>query len=132
MISYKWLALDICRKTSSSIKRKPYFPVRTGFMRDSACYPESLGGWFGSELACVKFDSAVAPYIPYLEEGTTAHDIPNSFGYGPQFGIGGRFSGKFHPGSYLHVGFISVNCYDDAKSIALSECSKYFRVVSTE
>lgn len=28
-----------------------------------------------------------------------AHDIPNSFGRGPKFGIGGRFRGHFHPGS---------------------------------
>lgn len=25
------------------------------------------------------------------------YDIPNAFGYGPSFGIGGRFSGHFHP-----------------------------------
>jgi hypothetical protein len=31
--------------------------------------------------------------------GTEPHDIPNAFGWGPTFGIGGRFSGKFHPGT---------------------------------
>jgi hypothetical protein len=34
-----------------------------------------------------------------MELGTEAHDIPNAFGWGPTFGIGGRFNGKFHPGT---------------------------------
>ena len=33
-----------------------------------------------------------------LETGTKPHDIPNAFGFGEKFGIGGRFDGKFHPG----------------------------------
>lgn len=33
-----------------------------------------------------------------LETGTLPHDIPNAFGFGKEFGIGGRFDGKFHPG----------------------------------
>lgn len=39
------------------------------------------------------------PVFPYIEWNTVPHDIPNAFGYGPLFGIGGRFEGKFHPGT---------------------------------
>jgi hypothetical protein len=39
------------------------------------------------------------PYALWVHEGTEPHDIPNAFGWGPTFGIGGRFSGKFHPGT---------------------------------
>ena len=39
------------------------------------------------------------PYAIFVHEGTKPHDIPNAFGYGPHFGIGGRFDGKFHPGT---------------------------------
>lgn len=39
------------------------------------------------------------PIFPYIEWDTEAHDIPNAFGRGPDFGIGGRFEGKFHPGT---------------------------------
>ena len=38
-------------------------------------------------------------YSLFVHEGTVPHDIPNAFGYGPTFGIGGRFSGHFHPGN---------------------------------
>lgn len=33
-----------------------------------------------------------------------AHNIPNAFGYGHDFGIGGRFRGQFHPGAGHGVG----------------------------
>jgi len=39
------------------------------------------------------------PYAQSILEGAQAHDIPNAFGRGPRFGIGGRFNGKFHPGN---------------------------------
>jgi hypothetical protein len=39
------------------------------------------------------------PVGPHVEWTTRPHDIPNAFGWGPDFGIGGRFSGKFHPGT---------------------------------
>ena len=42
---------------------------------------------------------AFAPYAAAVHEGARAHDIPNAFGFGPTFGIGGRFGGHFHPGN---------------------------------
>ena len=54
----------------------------------------------------IHFDSSVAPYIQYLEEGTHPHNIPRAFGRPLPFGTFGRFNGKFHPGSRKHQGFI--------------------------
>jgi len=34
-----------------------------------------------------------------IASGTQPHNIPGAFGYKPPFGVGGRFSGLFHPGS---------------------------------
>lgn len=45
-------------------------------------------------------------YLEALENGSPDHDIPNAFGGGPLFGIGGRFNGHFHPGSTKWMGFI--------------------------
>ena len=56
-----------------------------------------------------------AMYAYYLNVGTGPHDIPNSFGGGPKSGVGGRFDGKFHPGSKKHVGF--YDNADDTNSI---------------
>lgn len=44
--------------------------------------------------------------VSYNDLGTRPHDIPNAFGYGHDFGIGGRFDGFFHPGSTKNVGFV--------------------------
>ena len=48
----------------------------------------------GQQIAII----AQQPYAASVHEGSAPHDIPNAFGWGPSFGIGGRFSGKFHPG----------------------------------
>lgn len=48
------------------------------------------------------------PHSIFVHEGTVPHDIPNAFGWGPTFGIGGRFSGKFHPGNKANR-FLSDN-----------------------
>lgn len=56
-----------------------------------------------------------ASYAIALNGGSAPHDIPNSFGGGPNSGVGGRFNGKFHPGSYKHVGF--YDNVEDSNSI---------------
>ena len=58
----------------------------------------------------IHFSGTISPYVTYLEEGTSPHDIPGAFGRALPFGIGGRFDGKFHPGSTKHKGFISNKC----------------------
>ena len=99
------------------IKRASWFPYANGKLRDQA----TSGTLIEPNTYEIKFDSSVAPYIPYLEEGTQPHDIPFAFvgkgnwvwwypykdGVPFLFGMGGRFNGKFHPGSEKHKGFIS-------------------------
>ena len=90
------------------IKGQPWFPYKTGKLK----YEATRGNLINSNTYVITFDSTVAPYIPCLEEGTKPHDIPCAFGREYPFGIGGRFDGKFHPGSIKHKGFIkdkSVN-----------------------
>ena len=78
-------------------------PYRSGNLRDHA----TSGQMYFDGVYRIHFSSSVAPYVEYLEEGTKPHDIPNAFGI-EGLGIGGRFDGKFHPGSTKHKGFISV------------------------
>lgn len=39
------------------------------------------------------------PKAPHVEWDTRPHDIPQAFGRPYPFGVGGRFDGKFHPGT---------------------------------
>lgn len=90
------------------IKGASFFPVRTGFLRDHA----TSGRMIDPNTYLIKFDSKIAPYVRYLEEGTTAHDIPGAFGRPLPFGFGGRFNGFFHPGSTKHYHFIQDKTVD--------------------
>ena len=95
-------------KVTRLIKQATWFPYKTGKLKFEA----TSGQLIDMQTYRIKFDSSVAPYVTYLEEGTDPHDIPKAFGRPLPFGIGGRFNGKFHPGSKKHVGFIknkSVN-----------------------
>lgn len=91
------------------IKGQPWFPYRTGWLRDHA----TSGNLQDSKTYVITFSNEIAKmnggneYITFLEEGTSPHDIPGAFGKAFPFGIGGRFEGKFHPGSSKHKGFIS-------------------------
>lgn len=58
-------------------------------------------------------------YATPQEEGAAPHDIPNSFGYGPLFGVGGRFGGMFHPGN-PPTGFMAAG-YELAKDTLVEE-----------
>ena len=84
------------------IKRASWFPYKSGKLKFEA----TQGAMYDDKTFRIHFDSSVAPYVEYLEEGTEPHDIPRAFGRPLPFGIGGRFNGKFHPGSKKHVGFI--------------------------
>lgn len=85
-----------------NIKGSYYFPFRSGNLKFNA----TSGTMISSTTYRIHFSSTVAPYLEFLEEGTNPHDIPRAFGYPLPFGIGGRFDGKFHPGSKKHKGFI--------------------------
>lgn len=88
------------------IKQASWFPYKTGKLKFEA----TQGRMYESNTYRIHFDSSIAPYVQYLEEGTEPHDIPRAFGKPLPFGIGGRFNGKFHPGSKKHVGFIKEKC----------------------
>lgn len=88
------------------IKRQSWFPYKSGNLKFNA----TKGSMLEPTIYRIHFDSSVAPYVEYLEEGTSPHDIPGAFGKPLPFGIGGRFDGKFHPGSTKHVGFIREKC----------------------
>lgn len=104
-----------CYNIVKQIKTSAYFPVDTGTLKDHF----TNGRFIKNNEFEILFN---APYVGYLEEGTDPHDIPHAFGYGTiykdrpnpytgkiPFGVGGRFDGKFHPGSHLHKGFISID-----------------------
>lgn len=56
-------------------------------------YPTPVGQAFA---VTVETDDPIAPFVEF---NTQAHDIPNAFGFGHEFGIGGPFEGRFHPGT---------------------------------
>lgn len=97
------LAEQIGIECLGMIKRQPWFPYKKGILRDHA----TSGSMYKDGVYVINFSTQIAPYIEYLEEGTRPHDIPRAFGKPLPFGIGGRFDGKFHPGSTKHKGFIS-------------------------
>lgn len=94
------------------IKQQVWFPFKTGKLKFHA----TSGMMIDSRTYRIHFDSTIAPYVEYLEEGTEPHNIPRAFGRALPFGTKGRFNGKFHPGSTKHKGFIkekSVNAITD-------------------
>lgn len=93
----------------SRIKKASWFPYKTGKLK----YHATSGALISPKVYRIKFSSQIAPYVTYLEEGTGPHDIPKAFGRPLPFGIGGRFNGKFHPGSTKHKGFISQKCVNE-------------------
>lgn len=99
------------------IKRSKYFPFKSGNLKNNA----TSGHMGNANTYVVRFSTTIAPYLDYLVEGTLPHDIPGAFGrkgmwIAPgnttptQFGVGGNYEGKFHPGSFKHKDFIEVKC----------------------
>lgn len=96
-------ALEILGDTVTHlIKNASWFPFKSGRLKFHA----TSGRMVGMDTYRIQFSGTIAPYVEYLEEGTAPHDIPRAFGRALPFGIGGRFDGKFHPGSTKHKGFI--------------------------
>lgn len=91
-------------RVTALIKNSAFFPYKTGKLK----YEATSGQLYMDNVYRIHFSNTIAPYVEYLEEGTSPHDIPGAFGRKLPFGIGGRFDGKFHPGSTKHKGFISV------------------------
>lgn len=110
---------------TSRIKRASWFPYKSGNLKFNA----TQGAMYDAQTFRIHFDSSVAPYVQYLEEGTGPHDIPGAFGRRLPFGIGGRFNGKFHPGSTKHQGFISVKCVNEIVNYIASKYEGQVEVV---
>lgn len=97
---------EIGNKVLAEIKGAPWFPYKTGNLKFNA----TSGRMISDKTYLIHFDGTIAPYVAALENGSTPHDIPGAFGKDFPFGIGGKFDGKFHPGSKKHQGFISNKC----------------------
>ena len=107
---------EIGEKCLAQTKQDSAFPFRSGRLKNNA----TNGFLVDSNTYCINFNSTIAPYVVYLQEGTGPHDIPFAFvgkgnwawwhpykdGVPFLMGMGGRFNGKFHPGSTKHKGFI--------------------------
>lgn len=96
-------------RMTTLIKSASWFPFKSGHLRDHA----TQGRPYDSTSYRIHFSETVAPYVVYLEEGTSAHNIIGAFigrkkalKQTPPFGSYGRFDGKFHPGSQKHKDFI--------------------------
>ncbi len=116
-------------KINSAIKSDRRLPYDTGNLRNHII--TQVKGSFKTQEIVINIASNKVPYVKYLEEGTAPHNIPHAFGYGSiyedkpnpytkqtPYGVGGRFNGKFHPGSTKHKGFI--------ETILIYNCLNYY------
>lgn len=91
------------------IKSASWFPYKTGNLKFGA----TEGAMYDDDTYRIHFDSSVAPYVTYLEEGTGPHDIFPTIKQALRFTVNGKmvFAKKVHhPGSTKHQGFISEKC----------------------
>lgn len=100
------------------IKQASWFPFKSGNLKFHATW----GRMMTDDTYLIHFDGTIAPYLEALEEGSKPHDIPGAFGKPNPFGIGGRFDGRFHPGSGKHAGFIKDKAVN---SVIRYICDKY-------
>lgn len=93
----------ITRTTEFQARARAQAPRRTGCLQDSIVKRPIVEEGNTLSITVVSDTTSCSPthtsYALFVHEGTAAHDIPNAFGWGPKFGIGGRFGGKFHPGN---------------------------------
>lgn len=109
---------NIYKHMRSPKQRGGCMPYKTGHLARDA----TQGRFFGDTKFTVTINTQPnahgAPYAVPLNTGAVPHNIPHAFGYGTihpakrnpytgkfPFGVGGRFNGKFHPGSFKHYGF---------------------------
>lgn len=96
---------NILKHVKTPKQRGGCMPYDTGHLARMA----TMGKFTGDDRFTLTIVTAKnrtgAPYAVPLNTGSKPHDIPNAFGWGMEYGIGGRYSGKFHPGSSKHVGY---------------------------
>jgi len=80
-----------------AIRNNPRFPYKTGNLKYNATYPK-----YGENYFSIVFDKTIAPYIDFLEGGTTERTYTRKDGLS-----------IFTHGSKSHVGFISIDATND-------------------
>jgi hypothetical protein len=113
----------------SAIKGDPRLPYKKGKLQRNI--KTKVKSYYKTKEIKVNLNGDRVPYAKFLEEGTAPHDIPHAFGYGSiyppkpnpythqePYGVGGRFNGKWHPGSTKHKGFI--------ETIFIYNCLSYY------
>ena len=135
----------ITKQIRDKLVMQSFFPYDTGLLRrNTTAQPIGTTQYEGHlyNTARINFNSATTPYVTYLEEGSREHDIPHAFGRSGYwqpfafegdltplpFGIGGRFNGRFHPGSTKHKGFIS----NKSVSFVIREINKRYKIDKIE
>ena len=106
---------NIYLHTKAPKQRGGCMPYDTGHLARAAYFKRNYGDNLCILTINCQRNQMGAPYAIPLNTGSVPHDIPNSFGWGYEYGIGGRFDGKFHPGSKKHIGFFDNA--DDPNSI---------------
>jgi hypothetical protein len=102
------------RATRVQMAARQQAPERTGCLRSSIVkrYEDQPDGL---AVRIVADTTPCSPrrtsYALFIHEGTRPHNIPNAFGYGSTFGIGGRFDELFHPGHPQPNRFLSDNLH---------------------
>lgn len=112
------------------IKYDKLLPYESGKLQRSIT--TEVKSYYKSQEIKVYLSGDRVPYAGFLEEGTAPHDIPHAFGYGSiypgkpnpythqePYGVGGRFNGKWHPGSTKHKGFV--------ENVMLNNCLNYLK-----
>lgn len=100
---------QVGNELTSMIKEASWFPYKQGNLKFNA----TQGAMYSDNIYRIHFDSSIAPYVEYLEEGTGPHDIYPVLRKSLAFKVNDKmvFAKKVHhPGSTKHKGFISEKC----------------------
>ena len=91
------------------IKNSSFFPYKSGNLKFHA----TIGTMYTPTCYRIHFDSTIAPYVTYLEEGTGPHDIFPVTRKMLKFKVNGKTvfaRSVHHPGSTKHKDFIKRDC----------------------
>jgi hypothetical protein len=91
------------------IKNSSFFPYKSGNLKFHA----TIGTMHTPTCYRIHFDSTIAPYVEYLEEGTGPHDIFPVTRKMLKFEVNGKTvfaRNVHHPGSTKHKDFIKRDC----------------------
>ena len=112
-------AYQVAKECLTRIREEPWFPKGKGNLAYNGTTLVPNIAFENSTTIKFLGSYPIFKYIEPLEKGSKAHNIPNAFGKGIDFGTYGRYDmGKnrhafmdtslfFHPGSIKHQGFIS-------------------------